>query len=162
MTYAIWAVTALGLLVSLLRSPRRTWKAVVMALRRMGKIAPLFLTVMVAYALVVTYLSRDVIQSTLGAENGLLGAVLALIIGSSALMPGFVAYPLCALLAAEGVPFFVLALFSVALMNVGVATFPLEAKYLGWRVALIRNSIAVVISILIGLAVGVVFGEIVL
>ncbi len=160
MIYAIWTITALAVLISLFKDRQKTGKALRMAGKRMLKIAPLFLTVMGAYALVVTYLSRDMIQATLGAENGWMGMIVALVVGSAALMPGFVAYPLCALLSTQGVPYFVLAAFSVALMNVGVATFPLEAKYLGWRVALVRNIAGVVISVIIGLVMGLAFGEI--
>ncbi len=159
MDNALWLITAVALLASFSHDRAKTVRALKTAAKRMLKIAPLFLTVMALYALVVTFFSQSVISRVIGAESGWSGMLSALIIGSVALMPGFVAFPLCALLREQGAPFFILAAFSMALMNVGILTFPLEQKFLGWRVALIRNLIGLLVALLCGLIMGLAFGE---
>jgi len=126
----------------------------------MKKIAPLFFLVMAMYALSVTLIPDDVIRNTIGADSGASGLSLATGIGSLAVMPGFVAFPLCAALLQQSVPFFILAGFSTALMNVGIATFPLESRYLGWRVTIIRNVIGLAVSLIVAVVMGLAFGEI--
>jgi hypothetical protein len=44
-------------------------------------------------------------------------------------------------------------------MNVGIVTFPIEKKFLGFSVALIRNLIALIICIIAIIIVKIVFGE---
>ena len=43
-------------------------------------------------------------------------------------------------------------------MMVGVTTLPVEFRYFGKRVAIIRNSLNFIVAIVIGLLVGLVFG----
>jgi len=52
-----------------------------------------------------------------------------------------------------------LSAFSTTLMMVGAISFPLEKTYLGTRLALCRNAISFVIAILVALATGLYFGE---
>jgi uncharacterized membrane protein YraQ (UPF0718 family) len=63
----------------------------------------------------------------------------AAFVGSITLIPGFISYPIAASLIAQGASYTVVATFMTTLMMVGVVTFPLEAKYFGRRVALVRN-----------------------
>ena len=159
MTIALWSVTGLALLISLLVDHRKTKRALLIAGKRLGMMAPLFLWAMGIYALFRAYVPAELIELLIGRESGWWGLAIGLGLGSLALMPGFVAFPLCAMLRTQGVPYFVLAGFSVALMNVGVTTFPVEARYLGFRVALIRNVVGLMISLVIALIVGLAYGE---
>jgi len=114
----------------------------------------------VLVAVVLYLLPQSTIAFYLGKYNLLFSSIVAAILGSVTLMPGFMAYPLCGLLAKQGVPYLVLGIFSTTLMMVGVVTFPLEQRYFGTQVALIRNLVGLLIALIVGLGIGIFFGEI--
>ena len=159
MTILLWAATAIALLVSLLGSRKRTVAGLRMAGKRLWKLTPTFLLVMALYAVCFTAIPERLIQSTIGRDSGWQGLALATALGSVTMMPGFIAFPLCGALSMLGVPYGTLAAFSLALMNVGVVTFPLETRYFGWRVALLRNGFGLIVSLLGALVVMLAFGE---
>lgn len=148
------------MLFLLCKNRAKTVCALKKAAERLWKITPLFLLVMVLFAFFVSAVPKSFIREAIGADSGIRGLFISLGAGSAAFMPGFVAYPLCAMLRTQDVPFYILAGFSIALMNVGVLSFPLEKKYLGWKVAVIRNVIGFIAALLTALLVGIAFGEI--
>ena len=89
-----------------------------------------------------------------------MGLLLATVFGSLALMPGFIAYPLCGILLKKGVAYMVLSAFATTLMMVGILTFPVERTYLGTKVAVVRNLLSLLIALFVALITGIVFGEI--
>lgn len=82
--------------------------------------------------------------------------VMAGIIGSITLIPGFVAFPLASALLENGAGFMQIAVFISTLMMVGVVTIPLEIKYFGKKAAILRNSLAFLSSFVIAILIGVV------
>jgi uncharacterized membrane protein YraQ (UPF0718 family) len=104
-------------------------------------IIPLLLGVLAAVSLVLASVTPQMLERILSG-TGLLPFFSALGVGSIALIPGFIAYPLAALLRQNGATVPVLAAFITSLMMVGVLTLPLEARYFGWRAALLRNGLA--------------------
>ena len=72
-------------------------------------------------------------------------------VGSVALIPGFIAYPLCGILIKSGVAYSVIAFFITTLMMTGFTTLPVEAKFFGWRTSIIRNLFSLVAALFIGL-----------
>ena len=83
-----------------------------------------------------------------------MGIVIAAVIGCITLIPGFVAFPLAASLLSAGAGYTQIAIFISTLMMVGVATFPLEAKYFGKRTALKRNLFALAVAVITSCAIG--------
>ncbi len=162
MKYIIWGLTAVALVISFVSDKQKTLAALKMAGKRMLKIMPLFFYVMGLTAIVMSILPEQTIATLLGEKSGIGGIFLALGLGSVTMMPGFVAFPLAAVLKAQGVTYAVLAAFTMTLMNVGIATFPLEKKYLGTKTALIRNGIGFSLAIIITIIISLVFGEAVL
>ena len=158
--YILYIITAAALLISLVFSRKKTVKALKVAFNRFARIILPFLFMLALVSIVLFFFSEKFIAELL--ENGSLfyGTGVAALVGSIALMPGFIAFPLCGILLSKGVPYMIIAGFSTTLMMVGVVTFPLEKEYLGIKVALIRNGISVGISILVAIAIGVFFGEI--
>jgi hypothetical protein len=69
--------------------------------------------------------------------------------------PGFIAFPLGAILVRSGVSYQVVAVFITTLMMVGILTLPLEAKYFGWRVSILRNALSFAGALLVGLLMGI-------
>ena len=159
MNIFIWIFTALLLIISLINNKKKTKKALKIAFKKFTNILSLFLVVMFGFAFIITYISPELLQKYLGYESGLKGIGLALGLGSISIMPGFAAFPLCAALRSEGIPFYIIAAFSLTLMNVGIATFPIEKKFLGFSVALIRNILALFVSVIAVIVVKLVFGE---
>ena len=89
----------------------------------------------------------------------LVGTLLASLVGSVTFIPGFISYPLAGILHSRGVPYTVLAAFVTTLMMVGVVTFPLEQRFLGTKVAVIRNVLYFCLALVTSLAIGIIFGE---
>jgi uncharacterized membrane protein YraQ (UPF0718 family) len=123
-------------------------------------ILPSFLTVLVLVSVVLAYVSPETITRWLGKGSGGLGFISAAIIGSISLIPGFVAYPLGAILVKNGVGYPVLSVFITTLMMVGIVTLPLEARFFGWRVAASRNILSFFGALIIGIAMGLLWGVI--
>ena len=78
----------------------------------------------------------------------------AAVIGSITLIPGFISYPIASVLIMEGASYAVVATFMTTLMMVGVVTLPLEIKYFGRSVAVLRNVLNFVAAVVIGTCVG--------
>jgi uncharacterized membrane protein YraQ (UPF0718 family) len=97
---------------------------------------------------------KETIMKWLGQSAGPIAYLIAAIIGSISLIPGFIVYPLGATLIKMGVSYPVIAIFITTLMMVGVFTLPLEAKYFGWRLAITRNALSFMAAIIIGLGMG--------
>ncbi len=155
-----YILTVLALVLSLAFDRNKSWQALQVALKRFLQILPDLLLMTVLVAVVLYLLPQSTIAFYLGKYNLLFSSIVAAILGSVTLMPGFIAYPLCGLLAKQGVPYLVLGIFSTTLMMVGVVTFPLEQRYFGTKVALIRNLVSLLIALIVGLGIGIFFGEI--
>ncbi len=155
----LWGTTIILLIISLVKSKQKTVLALKTAFKKFISILSLFITVLIAYALIVTFIPGEIIQKYIGSDSGFHGILLSLGLGSITVMPGFIAFPLCAALKADGIPYYIIAAFSLTLMNVGIATFPIERKFLGFSVALSRNILAFCVCIITVLIVKIAFGE---
>ena len=118
-----------------------------------GVLAP-FLSILILVSVVLYFIPPSVITRYLGANSGVAGFSIAAVVGSVTLIPGFVSYPIAAGLIQQGASYAVAATFMTTLMMVGVVTLPLEIKYFGRKVAILRNSLNFVAAIAIGLLVG--------
>ncbi len=155
----LYIITALLTGLSLLASPRKTGRALRIALRRFLKIAPAFLGMLMLVAVALYLFPDHVLGQMLARENKWIAAGSAIGVGSVSIMPGFIAFPLCGILLNQGALYMVLSAFSTTLMMVGVVTFPLERMYLGTRLALCRNGVSFIIAIVVAIATGLFFGE---
>ena len=115
-----------------------------------------FLNILVLISIVLYLTPPALINRYLGAESGALGLVAAALVGSVALIPAFISYPIAASLIQQGATYTIVATFMTTLMMVGIVTLPLEIRYFGKTVAVSRNILNFVAAIIIGLAVGVI------
>jgi uncharacterized membrane protein YraQ (UPF0718 family) len=113
-----------------------------------------FLNILILVSLALYFIPQSSIIKYLGAGSGMLGLAIAAIVGSITLIPGFISYPIAAALVKQGASYTTVATFMTTLMMVGVVTFPLEARYLGKRVAVLRNILNFIAAIIIGLLIG--------
>ena len=156
---AIYVLTAVLVMSSLIVSRDRTARALRIALRRFLSVLPAFVVMLVLVAVALYFLPERTMLRILE-PGGRWGALaVAVGIGSVSIMPGFIAFPLCGVLLQRGVLYMVLSAFSTTLMMVGVATFPMEKTYLGGRLALIRNLASLGIALAVAAATGFAFGE---
>jgi len=157
--YYLYSATGLTLLISFVVNRAKTLKAVKIAFKQLATIFPAFLTMLILVSIVLFFVPDKIISNYLGNNNKLIGVVLASLFGSITLMPGFIAFPLSGILLKKGVSYMVLSSFTTTLMMVGILTYPVEKKYFGTKVTIIRNIVSLLISLIVALSVGFFFGE---
>jgi len=109
------------------------------------------LLLMLALISIVLFLIPDkLLIKYMGEGSGLKGWLIAASLGSVALIPGFIAYPLCGILIKSGVAYTTIAVFITTLMMVGILTLPIEAKFFGWKISIIRNLLSFFGALFIG------------
>ena len=158
--YFLYGITAVSLIASIIVSRKKTLQALTIALRRFLNLLPRFAVMLLLVSIVLFFVSDKIIAQYLGVENKYLGLLLASLLGSVTIIPGFIAFPLAGILLSKGVPYMVLAGFTTTLMMVGVLTYPVEKAFLGTKVTIIRNSISFFIALSIAVVVGIFFGEV--
>ncbi|MCK9459366.1 MAG: permease [Proteobacteria bacterium] len=145
---ALWITAGAALLASLVADRRKTRASLIRGLKTFWAIVPLLLGVLAVVSLLMAAVTPEMLQRALSG-SGPLPFCAALGVGSVALVPGFIAYPLAGVLRENGASTPVLAAFITSLMMVGVLTLPIEAKFFGWRVSLLRNGLAFVGAVLV-------------
>ncbi|HNX96588.1 MAG TPA: hypothetical protein PKK12_02815 [Candidatus Aminicenantes bacterium] len=148
-------MTVIVLVLSFLADRRKTWAGTERGVRLFLGILPTLLTMLILVSVFLYLVPEPVLSGWLGRETGWTGIAVAAGLGSIALIPGFIAFPLGALLVRSGVSWQAMAVFITTLMMVGILTLPLEARYFGWRVSLLRNFLSLCGAIVIGLLMGV-------
>jgi uncharacterized membrane protein YraQ (UPF0718 family) len=150
--------TILAVIVSLFFNRKKTLAGLKMGLRMFLNMLPPFITVLIGVSFVLALLPKETLIKLIGTESGLLGFAIAAILGSIALIPGFVSYPLSAVLLKNGVSYSVVFVFITTLMMVGIVTLPIEKKYFGWKVALMRNGLCFAGALVIGVLMSLLWG----
>lgn len=158
--YWLYALTGIALVISLIASRTKTLQALKISFRRFVNILPAFILMLVFVSVILFLIPENIISDYLGADNKVIGVLFASLFGSITLMPGFIAYPLANILLHQGVAYMVLSAFTTTLMMVGILTYPIEKHYFGIKVPIIRNSVSLVIALIIAVATGIFFGEI--
>lgn len=147
-------VSCLCLLISWSTDRKKTLAGLKQGLAMFIKILPVLLTMLILVSIALYAVANRQIITWLSQNDGWQAMTAAALLGSIALIPGFIAYPLSAILLQNGVSFRILAVFITTLMMVGVLTLPLEARYFGWKVSILRNALSLMAALLIGLTIG--------
>jgi len=148
-TYALYLIMIIFLVGSFRKDKTKTRMALKKAWKAFENILPQFLGVLVLTGIVVAALDAETISRIIGRDSGWLGTVGAACIGAITLIPGFVAFPMAALLLQNGAGSMQIAAFVSTLMMVGVVTFPVERSYFGTKIAVVRNVLAFLFSFLV-------------
>jgi uncharacterized membrane protein YraQ (UPF0718 family) len=143
-------------MVSGKRDKKKTKMALKKAWKSFENIMPQFLTILAFLGMVLALLSPDVISHLLGQKAGWQGMIIASIIGSITLIPAFIAFPIAAILLKNGAGLAQIAVFVSTLMMVGIVTLPLEMKYFGKKISIMRNMFAYLFSFIVALVISVV------
>lgn len=114
------------------------------------KLMPPLLSVIIIISIILHFLPNELILSYLGESAGWEAYFSAAIIGSIALIPGFIAFPLAGILVNTGVSYGVIAVFITSLLMVGFLTLPIEMKFFDRKTALLRNGLSFAGALLVG------------
>lgn len=155
MTVTFYALAMIGLAVSFWKSKEKTKLALKKAWKSFENIMPQLLAILVLIGVMLAVLTPEQISRVLGSESGWLGVMIAAVIGSVTLIPGFVAFPLAAALLNSGAGYMQIAAFVSTLMMVGIVTMPLEKQFFGRKATIVRNGAAFVFSLIVALVMGV-------
>jgi uncharacterized membrane protein YraQ (UPF0718 family) len=157
----LYALVGLGVAISLIGSRDKTFRALKIAARRFLGILPTFLMMLILVSVALFFLPDEVIIAYLGIDNRFVATLLASLLGSITLMPGFIAFPLSGILLGKGVPYMVLSAFTTTLMMVGVFTYPVESAHFGSKVTVIRNALGLLTALVVAATTGLLFGELI-
>ncbi len=153
-TIITYALCATALAVSLLKDRRKTVLALKKSWKAFENILPQFLAVILLASLLLAVLQPQTVSALIGRRSGWLGVTLSAVVGAVTLIPGFVAFPMAALLLQGGAGSMQIGAFVSTLMMVGVITLPLEIRYLGRKLAVLRNAAAFLFSFLVAWVIG--------
>ncbi|WP_110990725.1 MULTISPECIES: permease [unclassified Mesotoga] len=154
----IYLITGSLLVISLIGSRKKTLMALKKAWRSFEGILPELIAILLFIGLLIALLNPDTISQLLGESSGVWGLLIASVVGSITLIPGFVAFPTAAMLLDNGAGIPQIALFISTLMMVGVVTFPVEKKYFGSGLTIMRNVMAFVFSFIVAGLMGMILG----
>jgi uncharacterized membrane protein YraQ (UPF0718 family) len=143
-------ITATCLLASIIANPYKTWTGIKKGLTMYLNLLPVLLLMLAMVSIVLYLVPKETLVQYMGKGAGIEGWLIAASLGSVALIPGFIAFPLCAILLKNGVAYSVIAVFITTLMMVGFITLPVEAKFFGWKTSIFRNIVSLLAAIFIG------------
>jgi uncharacterized membrane protein YraQ (UPF0718 family) len=156
MDNAAYWIAGIALGISWFKSKEKTIQALKKAWKSFENILPQFLSILLIIGIVLSILTPQQISSLIGGDSGWVGVMLASILGSITLIPGFIAFPLAAALMKSGAGYMQIAAFISTLMMVGIVTIPMEIKFFGKKAAYLRNGLAFVFSLIVAFVMGVV------
>jgi len=152
--YILLAVTAALLAYSTFRSGAKTTKALRIALKQFLNVLPFFIAVFAMIGLFEVVLTPEQIQGWLGTGQGLLAPVYAAVFGGLATGPPAAVFPLGQYLLAQHASVAAVATLLIAWVAVGTMTLPAEIRFFGARFALSRWTLALVLSVGLGVVMG--------
>lgn len=148
------SLVGLVLLLSLIKSRKKTMMGLKIAFEASKKMLPAVLLVIVAIGLFLGLVSPALISRVLGKSSGVLGVAIAASLGSVMFIPAILAFPMGASLLQSGAGIMSVAAFITTLTMVGFVFIPIEIKELGKRFTVIRNGLSVLAAIIIAVLMG--------
>ncbi|NOZ46340.1 MAG: hypothetical protein GXO79_06120 [Chlorobi bacterium] len=143
--------------ISFVLDKKKTLKGIKKGIMMFVKIIPTLLSVIILVSIVLYFTTNDILIKYLGNEAGIEAYVFAAIIGAVSIIPGFISYPLAGILVNTGVSYSVISVFITTLKMVGILTIPLEAKFFGYKISLLRNGLAFIGALIVGAVMALIF-----
>ncbi len=151
------AITITCLVLSLLKDRGRTLASIRKGIALFANLLPAVLTVVIIVSIALYLTPREDLIRYFGKDSGIAGYAFAALLGSISLIPGIIAYPMAGMLIQNGVSYSVIAVFITTLTMVGIITIPIEARYFGFKIALMRNALSFCGAIIIGMAISLIW-----
>jgi len=155
----LYILTTVLFFISLIKSPQKTKIALKKAWKKFSKISMSFMLMLILISIVFYLIPEQVILKYLDNDSKWISTLMASMLGSVSILPGFIAFPLSGILLKKGVSYMVISAFTTTLMMVGVVTFPIEKAYLGTKVTIIRNVVAIFTALTTAIVTGLIYGE---
>lgn len=156
----IFYILAAGLLgLSYVKDKQKTKKSLKKAIKSVENMLPQFIGIIILVGITMALIDPQTISLFIGSSSGWLGVLLAAIVGSITLIPGFIAFPTAALLLQGGAGYMQVGAFVSSLMMVGVITLPMETKFFGRKVTFTRNILAFFYTFAVAFVLGKVMGN---
>ncbi|MCT4685786.1 permease [Vallitalea sp.] len=153
-SYIMYLVAIILLIISYYKDKKKTKKALKKAWKSFNNILPQFLGVILFVGILLAIFDAEFISKIIGARSGWIGVISSAVVGAVTLIPGFVAFPTAAMLLESGAGYMQIGAFISALMMVGVITAPVEIKYFGKKLTIIRNILAFVFCFIVAYIIG--------
>lgn len=153
-SYIMYLVAITLLIISYYKDKKKTKKALKKAWKSFNNILPQFLGVILFVGILLSIFDAEFISKIIGARSGWIGVIASAVVGAVTLIPGFVAFPTAAMLLESGAGYMQIGAFISALMMVGVITAPVEIKYFGKKLTIIRNILAFVFCFIVAYIIG--------
>ncbi len=129
-------------------------KSIAKGMAQFFKQLPFLFAIFLLVGLFDVFIPKSSVVSVIGRGKGFLSILNSAVIGSVVGGPVASVYPLGALLLKKGTTLAVAAVFMNTWIMVGFITMPFEISIFGKRFTLVRNSLAVVGAIVIGMLTG--------
>lgn len=143
------------LLGSAVKSRPKTKKALKIGAKQFWNVLPFFVAVFGLIGLLEVLLTPKMVQAWLGSGSGLLAPFYAAVFGGMATGPPAAVFPLGKYLLTQHASVAAVSTLLIAWVAVGTVTLPAEIRFFGARFAFSRWGLAFVLSIVLGLAMGV-------
>lgn len=153
-SYMMYILVAVLLAISYYKDKKKTKMALKKAWKSFNNILPQFLGVIMLVGILLAVFNAEVVSKIIGSESGFVGVIFSAVVGAITLIPGFVAFPTAAMLLNNGAGYMQIGAFVSALMMVGVVTIPVEIKYFGKRLTIMRNVLAFLFSFVVAYIIG--------
>jgi uncharacterized membrane protein YraQ (UPF0718 family) len=150
-------ITIFAIAFSFFADKQKTFDGILKGLKMFMNLLPSILILLAGVSIMLYFLPNEIIIKYLGENAKASGYIIAATVGSLALIPGFIAYPLSGVLVQNGVGYPVIAIFITTLMMVGILTLPIEIKFFGVKTALLRNLLFLAGALTIGLLTGLIY-----
>jgi uncharacterized membrane protein YraQ (UPF0718 family) len=155
MDVVIFYILAMGALVwSYSQNKAKTQQGLTKAWKAFENILPAFAVVLLLIGILLTVISPAAVMTLLGQGSGLFGMLIASLIGSITLIPGFIAFPLAKAVLDMGAGIQQVAIFVSTLMMVGVVTAPLERQFFNTKVVFLRNGMSYIFAFMVAYVLG--------
>lgn len=152
--YILYGVTIALLILSYVKNKQKTKQALMKSWKSFENILPQFLGIIILIGAVLAVVDAEFISKIIGNESGFFGVLFAALIGGITLIPAFLAFPTAAMLLDSGAGLMQIGAFVSSLMMVGVITMPIEMKYFGKKITILRNLLAFVFSFFVAFIIG--------
>lgn len=154
----LYGLTIVLLIISFTKSKAKTKQALLKGWKSFDNILGPLLGIIAVVGIIIAFLNPEKISAIIGDSSGWWGVLLAAIVGSVTLIPGFIAFPTAVILLQNGAGYMQLGAFISTLMMVGVMTIPIEKSYFGAKLTILRNTSAFIFSLLVAFIIGKVVG----
>jgi uncharacterized membrane protein YraQ (UPF0718 family) len=152
-SFAVYIITFILLMISFCKSKAKTVLALKKAWKMFWAILPQFVSILLTMGIILALVEPNTIKAVIGSDSGIWGGIGAAIVGAIVLVPVLIAFPIASELLAHGAGLAQIAVFISTLTTVGIVTIPLEIKFLGKKVAILRNVLFFIAAFLVALIV---------